>query len=107
MNAPPVVILSRPQLGENIGAAARAMANFGLCELRLVAPRDGWPNRRADAMAAGAVSVLEQARVFQTSEDALADLQLVYATTARERGTTKEVLSPAEAARRLHKAVAR
>jgi tRNA/rRNA methyltransferase len=100
----PVIILSHPQLGENIGAAARAMANFGLCDLRLVAPRDGWPNKKAMAMAAGAGSVVEQARIFATLAEALADLHLVYATTARERGTTKAVLTPAEAARRLHKA---
>ena len=104
---PPAIILSHAQLGENIGAAARAMANFGLSDLRLVAPRDGWPNKKAEAMAAGASGVLEGARVFVSSEEALADLNLIYATTARERGTTKEVLTPAEAAKRLHKAVAR
>jgi tRNA/rRNA methyltransferase len=103
----PVVILSHPQLGENIGAAARAMANFGLGDLRLVSPRDGWPNKKAEAMAAGAAGVLEHARIYSTTEDAIAELNLVFATTARERGTTKEVLTPAEAAKRLHKAAAR
>jgi tRNA/rRNA methyltransferase len=99
----PSVILSHPQLGENIGAAARAMANFGLSDLRLVKPRHGWPDAKATAMAAGAANVVEEARVFATVREALADLNLVYATTARERGITKEVLTPAEAARRLHK----
>jgi tRNA/rRNA methyltransferase len=103
----PVIILSHAQLGENIGAAARAMANFGLSDLRLVAPRDGWPNKKAEAMAAGAAGVLDQAHVFASTEDAISELHLVFATTARERGTTKEVLTPAEAAKRLRKASAR
>ena len=102
----PSIILSRPQLGENIGAAARAMKNFGLSDLRLVAPRDGWPNRKADAMAAGAVDIVERARLFQELREGLSDLQLVFATTARDRGTTKEVITPAEAARRLKRAAA-
>ena len=103
----PSIILSRPQLGENIGAAARAMANFGLDDLRLVAPRDGWPNEKANHMAVGAAFVNEKARVYQTLEEALGDLNLVYATTARDRGTTKEVLTPEEAAKRLRHAAAR
>ena len=103
----PVVILSHPQLGENIGAAARAMANFGLGDLRLVAPRDGWPNKKAEAMAAGAAGVVENARVFAATREAIGELTLVFATTARERGTTKEVLTPAEAAKRLHAAAQR
>jgi tRNA/rRNA methyltransferase len=103
----PAVILSHPQLGENIGAAARAMANFGLSDLRLVKPRHGWPDAKATAMAAGAVAVVESARLFETLQDALADLHVVYATTARERGITKEVLTPAEAATRLRVAAAR
>ena len=97
----PSIILSHPQLGENIGAAARAMANFGLSDLRLVKPRHGWPDAKASAMAAGAASVVEDARIFPTLREALADLTLVYATTARERGITKEVLTPTEAAYRL------
>lgn len=101
---PPVIILSHPQLGENIGAAARAMANFGLSDLRLVKPRHGWPDAKATAMAAGAANVVEEARLFGTLREALADLTVVYATTARERGITKEVLTPAEAARRLRAA---
>src|SRR5271156_2510577 len=103
----PSIILSRPQLGENIGAAARAMANFGLADLRLVEPRDGWPNKKAEAMAVGAVGVIDDARVFGTTPEAMAELALVYGTTARDRGTTKEVLTPAEAAKRLHKAATR
>ena len=81
----PVVILVHTQLGENIGAACRCMLNFGLTELRLVAPRDGWPNSAADAMAAGAVRVLENAKVFGTTEEAVADLKYVLAATARRR----------------------
>src|SRR5581483_3632473 len=103
----PAIVLSHPQLGENIGAAARAMANFGLSDLRLVAPRDGWPNRKAEAMAAGAADVLKGARLFGDLRDAIGDLNYVLATTARERGTTKEVLTPAEASRRLRAAIAR
>jgi len=98
MNAP-AIILSRPQLGENIGAAARAMANFGLSDLRLVAPVCRWPNDKATAMAVGASNITDSARVFDTLEEALGDLQLVYATTARERGVAKPILSPAAATR--------
>ncbi|HSC18545.1 MAG TPA: RNA methyltransferase [Rhizomicrobium sp.] len=97
----PSIILSHPQLGENIGAAARAMANFGLTDLRLVKPRHGWPDAKATAMAAGAAKVVEEARVFATLREALGDLNLIYATTARERGITKEALTPAAAAKRL------
>lgn len=104
---PPVIILSHPQLGENIGAAARAMANFGLADLRLVNPQCGWPNAKATAMAVGAARVTETARVFTSLKEALGDLQTIYAATARERGVTKEVLTPAEAATRLRKASAR
>src|SRR5215467_5740132 len=100
-NPVPSVILSHPQLGENIGAAARAMKNFGLSDLRLVAPRDGWPNKKADAMAAGALDIVRHARVHDDLRRALFELQLVFATTARDRGTTKEVITPAEAAKRL------
>jgi len=107
MNLTPSIILSHPQLGENIGAAARAMANFGLTDLRLVKPRHGWPDAKATAMAAGAGKVVEEATVFTTLREALADLNLIYATTARERGITKDVLTPAEAARRLRAASSR
>ena len=94
----PAVILVRPQMGENIGATARAMLNFGLAELRLVAPRDGWPNPAAEAMASGAVAVLEGAKVFATVEDALADIQFALATTARPREMRLPVVSPEIAA---------
>ncbi|MFP3945137.1 MAG: RNA methyltransferase [Alphaproteobacteria bacterium] len=97
----PCVILVEPQLGENIGAAARAMLNFGLTELRLVRPRDGWPNEKAAAMAAGAAGVVENARLCDTTEEAIADLHLVLAATARDRFMVKPVLTPAEAARQL------
>jgi tRNA/rRNA methyltransferase len=100
----PAIILSEPQLGENIGAAARAMANFGLSGLRLVAPRDGWPNEKADAMAVGAVDILRKARVYGTLKEAVSDLRIVFATTARDRSMSKPVLSPEEAVRRLKKA---
>lgn len=93
----PVVILVRPQMGENIGAVARAMTNFGLKELRLVAPRDGWPNRKATEMAAGALHIIQGAKVFATFAEATADIQRVYATTARPRDMEKQVLEPAEA----------
>lgn len=104
---PPVIVLVRPQLGENIGKAARAMLNFGLTEMRLVAPRDGWPNPSAGPAAAGADVVLEHAKVFDTLADAVADCAHVYATTVRKRGVTKPVLTPEEAARAIHGQAAR
>lgn len=93
----PAVILVVPQLGENIGAAARAMANFGLSDLRLVRPRDGWPNPDAVPMAAGATHVLEAAKVFRSTQEAVADLSYVLATTARPRGMVKPVLDGRQA----------
>jgi tRNA/rRNA methyltransferase len=87
-------VLVQPQLGENIGAAARAMWNFGLRGLRLVAPRDGWPNPAAVAMASGAGGLLDEARLFATTAEAVADCGTVYATTARPREMTKRVLTP-------------
>lgn len=98
----PAIILVRPQLGENIGKAARAMLNFGLTDLRLVAPRDGWPNPSAGPAASGADIVLERARVFETVAEATADCAHVYATTVRKRGVTKPVVTPAEAAAAVH-----
>src|SRR3954466_4698366 len=95
---PPCVILNQPQLAENIGAVARVMANFGLSDLRLVQPRDGWPQDRAWASASGADWPLDNARVFERVEDALADLRLVYAATARPRETALPVHTPREAA---------
>ncbi|MEE1877918.1 RNA methyltransferase [Altererythrobacter litoralis] len=100
----PAIVLVRPQLGENIGKAARAMLNFGLTEMRLVAPRDGWPNPSAGPAAAGADAVLEQARVFDTVAEAVADCAHVYATTVRKRGVTKPVVGPDEAGREIHAA---
>src|SRR6516164_9064911 len=98
----PAVILVRPQLAVNIGMCARAMANFGLDDLRLVNPRDGWPRsgdyrKVAYAAAAGATGLLDSARVFESVEAAVGDLHAVYATTARERGQMKAVLSPSVA----------
>ena len=98
----PAIILVRPQLGENIGKAARAMLNFGLTDLRLVSPRDGWPNPSAGPAASGADVVLERARVFETLAEATADCSHVYATTVRKRGVTKPVVTPAEAAAAVH-----
>ena len=94
---PPVTILVRPQMGENIGAAARAMLNFGLTHLRLVAPRDGWPNSKAVAMASGAGRVLDGAGLFDDVAAALADCDYVFATTARGRELTKPVVTPERA----------
>jgi tRNA/rRNA methyltransferase len=104
---PPVIVLVRPQLGQNIGKAARAMLNFGLTELRLVAPRDGWPNPEAGPAASGADVVLERARIFDTVAEAVADCAHVFATTVRKRGITKPVVTPVEAARDIHAATAR
>jgi tRNA/rRNA methyltransferase len=90
----PTIILVHPQLGENIGTAARAMFNCGLTALRLVKPRDGWPNKKAIAAASGADLVLDKAAVFDTVEAAIADLRHVYATTARDRFMVKRILTP-------------
>ena len=91
---PPVIVLVRPQLGQNIGKAARAMLNFGLTEMRLVAPRDGWPNPDAGPSASGADVVLEQAQVFATTQEAIADCSTVYASTVRRRDLVMPVLAP-------------
>jgi tRNA/rRNA methyltransferase len=101
VNQNPIIVLVRPQLGENIGKAARAMLNFGLTELRMVSPRDGWPNPSAGPAAAGADIVLERAQVFGTLGEAIADCANVYATTVRKRGVTKPVVTPEEAAREI------
>ncbi|MDR7027835.1 RNA methyltransferase [Rhizobium rosettiformans] len=97
----PAIILVEPQLGENIGMVARAMANFGLVELRLVNPRDGWPSDKARAAAAKADHVIDGTVVFDTLEEAIADLNFVYATTARHRDGFKPVRSPVTAAETL------
>ena len=103
----PAVVLVEPQLGENIGAAARAMANFGLADLRLVSPRDGWPSEPARAAASKADHVIDAARVYGSVREAIGDLAFVYATTARRRGMLKPVRGPREACatlRELHAA---
>lgn len=97
----PAVILVEPQMGENIGAAARAMANFGLSDLRLVRPRDGWPNEKAVASASRADHIIAATQVFETLEEAIADLGFLFATTARSRDVTKAVRGPQEAAATL------
>ncbi len=97
----PVIVLVRPQLGQNIGKAARAMLNFGLVEMRLVAPRDGWPNPEAGPAASGADSVLRDAAVYDSVADAVADCAHVYATTVRKRGVTKPVVTPEAAAQAI------
>ena len=94
----PVIVLVRPQLGQNIGKAARAMLNFGLTEMRLVAPRDGWPNPEAGPAASGADIVLEKAQLFDTVQEAIADCSLVFASTVRRRDLVVPVLGPAEMA---------
>ena len=99
--AKPVIVLVRPQLGQNIGKAARAMLNFSLTELRLVAPRDGWPNPDAGPAASGADIVLEQARVFDTAEEAIADCSTVFASTVRRRDLVMPVVGPQEMAGRI------
>ncbi len=94
----PAIILVEPQLGENIGMAARAMLNCGLTQLRLVKPRDGWPSDEAKAASAGADAILAEAKLFETTPDAVADLERVFATTARTRDMTKRILTPRQAA---------
>ncbi len=95
----PTFVLTRPQMGENIGAAARAMLNFGLDRMRIIGPRDGWPNPSAVAMASGAGRVLDAATLHADVSDALADCTFVYATTARSRDLTNPVMSPEAAMR--------
>ena len=98
MSAAPAIILVQPQLGENIGKTARAMLNFGMTDLRLVDPRDGWPNPSAGPAAAGADIVLDQASVFQTVAESVNDCHQVYATTVRTRDMVKDVVTPRIAA---------
>ncbi|HYM04148.1 MAG TPA: RNA methyltransferase, partial [Stellaceae bacterium] len=102
----PAIILVDPQLGENIGTAARAMLNCGLTELRLVRPRDGWPSEKAVSAASGADVVLDNAQLFDRVEDAVADLRHVYATTARDRDMVKRVVTPRLAAGEMRRFVA-
>ncbi len=97
----PVIILVGPQLGENIGMCARAMLNCAVTEMRIVNPRDGWPNPGAVASAAGATVVLDNVKVYTSPKDAVADLEFVLATTARERGMVKEIYSTDSAAKEI------
>ncbi len=106
LGAGPAIILVAPQLGENIGTAARAMLNFGLTELRLVAPRDGWPNPRAHAAASGADLVIDGAQLYDESAAAVADLDYVIATTARPRDMVKPIFTPETAAAKLREVIA-
>jgi tRNA/rRNA methyltransferase len=103
----PVIVLVRPQLGQNIGKAARAMLNFGLNEMRLVAPRDGWPNPDAGPAASGADVVLERAAVFDTVEQAIADCSTVFASTVRRRDLVMPVLGPEQMADAIAASAAR
>lgn len=103
----PTVILVAPQMGENIGAAARAVANFGLQDLRLVNPRDGWPSVSAQANAVGALDMINPVQVFDNTADALSNYHTVYATTARPRDMRKRVFTPAEAAKEIQAAQAK
>ncbi len=103
----PVIVLVDPQLPENIGAVARAMLNCGLAGLRLVRPRDGWPQKQAIAAASGADGVLAAARVFSTTAEAISDLHYVQAATSRGRDMNKRVLGPRRAAMVLHEAAGR
>ncbi|MDG2004603.1 MAG: RNA methyltransferase [Novosphingobium sp.] len=105
--AQPIIVLVRPQLGENIGKAARAMLNFGLTEMRLVSPRDGWPNPSAGPAAAGADTLLDNASIHPTLADAVADCRHVYATTVRKRGVSKRVLTPEMAVQEIQAAQGR
>ena len=101
MQGGPAIILVDPQMGENIGATARAMYNFGLVDLRIVRPRDGWPNSRAIANASGATAVIDRVRTFDDVAEAIADLHHVFAATARPRDMVKEVMTPAGAAKTI------
>jgi tRNA/rRNA methyltransferase len=97
----PIIVLVRPQLGENIGKAARAMLNFGLTKMRIVEPRDGWPNPSAGPSAAGADQILDEAQIFDSTAEAVADCANIYATTVRKRGVSKPVVTPHEAAQEI------
>jgi tRNA/rRNA methyltransferase len=105
--AKPVIVLVRPQLGQNIGKAARAMLNFGLTEMRLVSPRDGWPNPEAGPAASGADIVLEQAQLFDSVADAITDCSLAFASTVRRRGLVMPVIGPEQMAEQIVAAASR
>ncbi len=99
---PPIIILVNPQMGENIGTTARAMLNCGFTKLRLVNPRDGWPNDRAQACCSGAHLVLDNVEIFNTVDDAIADCHYVFATTARMRDMNKEIVTPDQMSKKCH-----
>lgn len=99
----PCIILAEPQLGENIGMAARAMLNCGLTRMRLVSPREGWPNAKAVSASSGAAEVIDNVQVFDTLHEAIADMQFVLATTARQRDMIKPVMEPRQAAKEIRK----
>lgn len=97
------IILARPQLGENIGACARVMCNFNLSDLRIIAPRDGWPNEKALDMAKSAKHIIEKATIYETLEEALSDIEFLYATTVRPRYMVKPVYTPRKAIDEIYK----
>jgi len=101
----PTMILVEPQMGENIGATARAMWNFGLDRLRIVKPRDGWPNQKAVVMASGAGRLLDEAIIYNSTEDSISDLTHIFATTARVRGLNKKVQTPVQAMEKAQKLI--
>lgn len=103
----PAFVLVRPQMGENIGAAARAMWNFGLDRMRLVSPRDGWPNPTSAAMASGAGRLLDEAQLHSSVAEAVGDCSYVFATTARQRGLTKPIVSPERAMEQAREMIAK
>lgn len=90
MNKSPIILLAHPQMGENIGACARAMKNFGLNQLRIIRPRDGWPNPKAVSTAVGAADLIENAQIFESLNEAIADLEYLYGTTDQKRDMNKE-----------------
>ena len=93
----PIIIIVKPQLGENIGAIARVMGNFNLNKLRIVSPRDGWPNKKALSVSSGANSILESAEIFENFKDSCLDLNYTFATTIRKRNLTKKIFTPEDA----------
>lgn len=102
MSSTPIIVLVEPQMGENIGMVARAMANMGLSWLRIVNPRDGWPNEKAVAASSGAGHILDKAQLYSTLAEAVADCHFIIAATARHHSQAKEILSPRQAAQKLH-----
>jgi tRNA/rRNA methyltransferase len=97
----PIIILIRPQMGANIGSVARAMLNFNCTELRIVSPRDGWPNQHAIAVSSGAGSILDNAKIFDSTLEACLDINYLFATTARDRGLTNNIFSPNQAMEKI------